>query len=368
MKKLIILILLITIIAGCTATTNQMPDIQGQNESEIHDEVMQETGSAGFQTTTPVSEFTIEDINYLKVNCSGSGQEIAECIKTWQYNNMVYAGQELGKADASDPIRWNYMLPGIFPTNEVIREHRIDNKIYGICFDYATIYCSIAEYYNLTCRVANSLSKPSDHDSSITITTGMGPEEYYRLKTKLNSNGYSYSYALMSSIAEETPEHYWAEILLEQEWVVKDASGPLGNPDYNTQLRYKDVNDWQVTDWQARDPNNKINSFSEETDDLGQTGKVFNIGDYMREVQTGSSGIAPYYESCSDVCSFFDNSIPMCELTCGFDESYFDCYESCSGKKFYKVCGFICDNEANFANCYKTCSGEEIDLSCENSC
>jgi hypothetical protein len=121
----------------------------------------------------PCFEFSDEDINYLGINCSGTDLQRADCIKSWQEENIIY---DAFSQDSSYSIRWNHNFPGIYPSSEIIREKiNDDGKIYGVCFDYAVIYCSIAEYYGIECRVMNSITKPSDRDSTlIEYASGLG--------------------------------------------------------------------------------------------------------------------------------------------------------------------------------------------------
>lgn len=341
MKKLFILLLFV-LLAGCTTQNNNYANSQSV---ELYN--------------SPISNFTSEQISFLGINCEGDSAQIAECILNWQKNNFLYANQDLQLQDISDVIRWNYMIPGIYPTRELIVERRINDKIYGVCFDYAITYCSIANYYNLTCRVANSITKPSDNDESITITTGMSVEEYLRLKEKLKLNNLDYSYSLMNNVAMETPEHYWAEVLIDNNWIVMDASGIEGN----TELRYKSVNDWEVTNFQSR-----VDNFYQIMNLNNEIEKVSNIDDYIVESELGSIGIAPYYDNCEQVCEFFQGTINNCENVCEDDFEYYSCYESCSENDYYIVCDFICSNDLDYNSCYESCSGTELDSYCDLNC
>ena len=334
-----------------------------------------------YPVTDPVVNFTESDITYLGVNCAGTDSEIADCIAKWQTINIDYCYPGDPRADCTDPMRFNYMLQGIYPTNEIIRELR-DTKIYGICFTYAGIYCSIANYYGLECRVVNSITKPSERTGNTFGITGMSPTEFDRLKIKLEANNYDYDYEMMRLIARETPEHYWAEVYLDGEWIVKDASVLVTGYE-NPKTSYIALNDYEVTNWTKLDPNPKIELYNkgeliEEvitsennyipdttnytgiTDDLGNN-RATNIDDYMQ-----GRGLAPYYNSCNDTCNFFKNTIPYCLSDCELE--FYTCYEECSGENAYKVCDYICGNEANISNCYKACSGEELNLNCYLGC
>ncbi|MFA5332911.1 MAG: transglutaminase domain-containing protein [Candidatus Nanoarchaeia archaeon] len=313
---------------------------------------------------SPVSNFNDEEIIFLGVNCGGSEQDIAECIKDWQVSNMTY---DASQPDSSYSIRWNYAFPGLYPSSEIIKEKVKDGKIYGTCFDFAIIYCSIANYYNLTCRVVNSITKPSDNNPSLLdMATGLGPEEYDDLIIKLNSKGLNYTYELVRQIMKETPEHYWAEVNLNGEWVVFDATNVLVEGS-DTKTNYIDINDYETSVWENNETLNIINNYYSKADDLGQKDRAWTIDDYFGSKASGQVIPVPYYDSCSSVCAFFLGKNPTCSISCIMDSSFFACYESCSSHKFYKICDYICEDEG-YEQCYNDCSGEELNIDCFNEC
>ena len=344
-----------------------------------------------FEAKSPVSTFSKEDIDYLGIACSGSDTEIAECIEKWQENNMIYAGPSTSYVDFSDPIRWNYFLPGIFPSREIIYE-RVDNgKVYGVCFDYAIVYCSIAEYYGLKCRVMNSKSKPSETANDNQLTTGMSPEEYNRLKVKLDKNNAGYPYEAVNLVAEETPSHYWVEVYLNGEWVIEDATSKVTGG--NTQDTFYATNDFEVTDWMSRDNTALLRDYTQRlaqgedlealapsspgedsaepyqgiTDDLGQSGRAANIDDLMQGL-----GLAPYFNEAEDARDFVraGDAITETDLKEAMEDK--EAYESCSGKKLYLVCYFICDGDelegTAWVERYEALCGEKLDPQCMQQC
>lgn len=223
-----------------------------RDEGAINDELLNtaavqlnQYGANVFIPSSPVSVFTKDDIDYLGINFSGTPEEIADKIYQWQVENIAYQAGGPDFADVSDPMRWNYFLPGIYPTNKMIREMRKDGKIYGICYQYATIYYSIARYYGLECRVTAMKEKPSELDPTIDkrTTTGLSMEEYNRLKLKLQEKGLDYSYESIRQVASETSAHYRAEVKLNGEWVVKDATVPFTGGTYNKLYNFYEV-DW----------------------------------------------------------------------------------------------------------------------------
>lgn len=339
-----------------------------------------------FQAASPVSIFTEEDIEYLGLNCSGSDQEIAACISQWQQENMTYGGDGENTPDVSDAIHWNYFLPGIYTSRDIIYNHVSDGKPYGICFDFAVVYASIAEYYGLEVRVMNTISKPSDSNPNITFTTGMAPEEYERLNVKLTESGLDYPYDAVRLVAEETPTHYWAEIKINGEWTSFDATGiSTGNDNNNV---YYETNDYEVTDWLSRDKSALLEEYTQRiangerlpepeqtqstqpdedyegiTDELGQTNRAANIDDLIAGLAP-----APYFADAADAVEFMNASsyLTATDITEANEDK--ELYESCSGENFYLVCYFICDGDSlsgqAWIDAYERYSGETLDTGC----
>jgi hypothetical protein len=348
---------------------------------------------------SPISEFTQSDVDQLGLACSGSPEEIAECILNWQGTNMTYCGDKAGFEDCADPIRANYFLPGIYPTTELIEDRVKDGKVYGICWDFATIYCSIANFYGLDCRVANSISKPSEREGTyVVVTHGMSDGEYQRLKVKLDLNNLPYGYDPIRLVAAETPGHYWAEVLLGGEWVIMDGSrSSVGG---NTKTEYIDTGDFEVTDWIATDRTTDIVGYATReaqgedlrgegydsayeqfkegreiakaygtaqayegiTDALGQDGRAANISDFMQ-----GWALMPYMNTCSDMCTFLEAG-EECMADCPEEDEIKACYETCSGDPYYLACVFIDDDEEINPDMYELCSGIPFNASCESSC
>jgi hypothetical protein len=375
-------ILLIIILSGCTVNqeinntiTNISQQINDDLNQGINDTINDFVSNIIDKNESeliinPISNFSIKEINYLNITCQGTNLEIANCIKEWQGNNMIYLGlTEISSTypDAADSIHWNYAIPGVFPTIEVIKERSEGNKPYGVCYDYATIYCSIANYYELTCRVSNSLIKPSQRpDSQVEFTTGLQYSEYERMKVELNKQEIDYDFILMNKVLRETPEHYWAEVLIDTEWLVMDGSNTA------VQTRYKDANDWQVTNWTKNYIESNIEEYINTIDDLGERVRIFDNGDYMFSEENNLELTVPYFETCEDSCPFFKGSLTVdCVPDCNSYKSAFECYESCSGNNYYIICDYICgqiEDVAEANSCYKTCSGKDINMACDEQC
>ena len=167
-------------------------------------------------------------------------------------------------------MHWNYFLPGIWPSKDIIYNHVTDGKVYGICHDFAVVYSSIANYYGLETRVMNTISKPGDSE----FQSGMSIEEYNRNKFQLDENGLNYSYDAVASVAEGTPTHYWAEVYLDGEWVPMDGSSDSTGG--NTENEFIATGDFEVTDWLSRDKTAILDNYAAavQVDDLGQTGRA----------------------------------------------------------------------------------------------
>ena len=334
-----------------------------------------------FQASSPVATFSAEDIAFLGTEFSGSPLEIADAIKKWQEDTWFYASGAPGYENASDPIRWNYFLPGIFSSGDIIREQVKDGHIYGVCFSYAVTYCSIAEYYGLEARVVNSLSKPSDSDPNITTVTGMSPEEYERLKLKLDKWGLKYDYAVIQLVAEETPTHYWAEVKIDGRWIIKDATQKATGG--NTQENFVAKNDYEITDWLGRDRFAEMDEYQQmldkgeplpvvlvkypspdrpkdykgTVDDLGQKGRAAIIDDLLK-----GWALAPYFNEVSDAYAFI-KATNITQSAMEDQQKLKSLYESLSGRKMYTVTLLVCQGKTgrDLEEWYYNLCGEELD-------
>ncbi len=364
-KYLALLLVFTFVFCGCSnqsTVTDGTSSTSSKDTQQNSETPTGETTKTSFKAESPVSTFTKEDIEYLDIACSGSDEEIAECIKQWQEDNMIYASPDKGCDDAADPIHWNYFLPGIFHSKEIIYEHTDNGKVYGICFDFAIIYCSIGRYYGLECRVMNTKSKPGEQTGS-EPQSGMLREEYDRFKLKLEKNGLDYSYGAVNSVAEGTPTHYWAEVYLNGEWVITDSTQRATGG--STSNEFIATNDFEVTDWLSRDKTELLKNYAYEgiTDDLGQSWRAANIYDLMQGL-----AFAPYFNNAETARDFLGVGDKLTETDLSEARQDKENYEQCSGKKFYLVCYFICDGDnlegTDWVKRYEELSGEQMDLAC----
>ena len=327
---------------------------------------------AGYTATDPVSAFTAGDIAFLGLDgLAGTPRQIADAIRTWQENTWAYVSGTPGYEDVSDPIRWNYFLPGIFPSRDIVREQVRNGQIYGICYSYAVAYCSVANYYGLETRILASISKPSDSDPSITITTGMSPDEYDRLAVKLAQQGAHYDYEAVRLVAQETPTHYWAEVKLDGQWVIEDATQRATGND--TRATFFDTGDYEVYDWTAFDRSGQLDEYQamidkgERLPDSG--GGSFPGGGMptatatgIDEVMTGQ-GLAPWFADAADAYDFI-GATNVSAADIAEDQYVIDEYERQTGDRFYLVAALIAEDgpASEFADRYEALCGVKLNL------
>lgn len=211
--------------------------------------------------SSPVANFTDEDIAFLDISCSGSDEEIADCIENWQSDNFTFCVGSDGEdliPECSYFLEYNEILPGIMTSKDVIYNNRVDDKIAGICMDYAAVYCSIAEYYGLECRVMRSTTHYCDEmycDEE--DEAGWMIFDYMAFQPLLSQNGLDFSLDAINSVAEDNWAHYWAEVLIDGEWEFRDASAR------DTADRYA-RNEAVVVDWAEMDKSDEMSAFMSE--------------------------------------------------------------------------------------------------------
>ncbi|MDM8534177.1 hypothetical protein QUF55_05655 [Clostridiaceae bacterium HSG29] len=318
---------------------------------------------------SPLSKFTKDDLILLGAdNFSGSDEEIASQILKWQSDNMIYASDSQNYTDVSYAMRWDYTFPGIYTTKDMINNMKDGNKIYGICFNYATIFADIANYYGLEVRVTNTTVKPSEISNNPfykATATGLGPDEYSYFKKWLVKKGLNpddYPYEAVRLIMSETALHYRAEIKINDEWVKYDT--------YRSENASADQYSFIETNWQEgnkkdeladyvirlnngenlnsggdayqtysefleariiRIEMDELESYKGITDDLGQTKRAATQDDLHQ-----GYGLIPYFNNKSDILSFMSNLDWLAEEI----DEYFevkDLIESQSDAKYYII-------------------------------
>jgi hypothetical protein len=172
---------------------------------------------------------------------TGSAEAIAGAILAWQDSHMKFVDPTV-KTDVSHPMRWNYIMPGIYPVSEMIAERKMSDggtdKIYGVCWDCAAIFSAIAGYYGLETRVTAWKKYMSGVPGG---EKGLSSTEYAALKIKLQKNGLDFSLDQINAAARETWIHYRAEVKIDGAWKAFDGTKPTG--DYTVEANY------QVAPW-----------------------------------------------------------------------------------------------------------------------
>ncbi|MFH1386414.1 MAG: hypothetical protein ABIH50_01950 [bacterium] len=186
---------------------------------------------------------TLTDAELATIGATGlTGTDEAETaanILTWQKAKMTLTTPN-DHADASYSMRWNYIMPGIFPVNQMITERTSveagGTKLYGVCWDFAAIYISVARKYGLTTRMTAWKKYMSNVAGG---QNGMGQDEYNALNVKLQSKGLNFSYDQINNAAKETWIHYRAEVKVGANWIAFDGTNPTG--EYANDANYSEV-------------------------------------------------------------------------------------------------------------------------------
>ena len=213
-----------------------------------------------WQASSPIAQFTDEDIDYLGIQCTGDDAEIADCIKEWQEDNILFCVSPSGEditPTCSALIETNEILPGILTSKDVIYNQLYEGKINGLCMDYAATYCSIAEYYGIQCRIVRSNHRYCEEVNcdEEEATPGYDQLSYtFFIKPLLDKHELPFTLESINSVAEDTWAHYWAEVLIDDEWEFMDASAR------DTANRYTQ-NDVVIVDWDEMDKSDEIISF-----------------------------------------------------------------------------------------------------------
>jgi len=300
-------------------TTEPVPT----QETETEEEIVEDEDAGGvteqFEIFNPYQAFSEEEMTDLgAADFSGTDQEIAQLIINWQKANMHYIGDPNQQADISHPMRWNFFLPGIYPVSDMVQDRRMaDGKIYGLCWDYASIFVAMADYYDLECRVTAYKTLMSDLNPIFQAGAGMDPEEYKVLQPKLAALGLDLDYEHIRRSSRETWAHYRAEVKIGKEWVAFD--GAPGVSEEYASYTYDLVN-WD----EGYDPELLYGEvvFSEEglnipvlakllvsapvegyegiIDDAGNSNRAATMEDLV-----AGKGLVPYFENIEDIKDFF---------------------------------------------------------------
>ena len=121
--------------------------------------------------------------------------------------------------------------------------------------DYAAIFCSLAEYYGLECRIMRSGNRYCEEvDCDEDELPGWEEADFQAFKPLLDKNNLPITLEALNSVAEDTWAHYWVEVFLDGKWIYADASAQ------DTYKRYN-KNDVVIVDWQVMDKSDEIFSY-----------------------------------------------------------------------------------------------------------
>ena len=288
-------------------------------------------------------------------------------IINWQNLNMHYIGDPNQQADISNPMRWNYFMPGIFPVSDMVQDRVMeDGKIYGLCWDYASIFNAMASYYDLDVRVTAYKVLMSDLNPQFRKGAGMSIEEFETILPRLNEQGLNIDYDHISQSSRETWTHYRAEVKVGEEWLAFD-----GAPGVSAEYAAKT---YSVVSWDEGYDANLLygeNTFHSQaldfsvisellssapakgydgiTDDAGNPNRAATMLDLI-----AGKGLVPYFESIEDIMAFLS-----IQEGGGFtDEDIDDLmdikaeYEDETGKLFFAIadCMIYAEDEVEVAD------------------
>ncbi|BEP27775.1 transglutaminase-like domain-containing protein [Helicovermis profundi] len=354
------------------------------------------------ETYSPISKFTDADIKLLGIDIdkSQTPKKIADAIYEWEHNNMIFADSKKTYVDAADAMRFNYYFGDIYTTRDMIKNMKDGTKWYGICYNYATLFKSIGEYYGLEVKIENTILKPSEtldfgNKNNTLIPPGMSTEEYSRLKVLLEKKNLDYPYEAVRLIATETPAHYRSLVKIDGQWKIYDDVSDITNS-ASVLAKYE----FEDTSWTKGMQTDKLNGYItrlnngeslkgegysstfEEfqtarnliletgegegyvgiTDDLGQKGRAANIDDFMQ-----GKGLIPYFNTYAEVQKFLslgsetnENTEEMMAMKKAYEEN--------TGKKFYMVADEMIygddDNmpDEKYAVMYESYVGERLNF------
>jgi len=406
MKKLLVFILILLLLMGSVAcskntdTIAETPDVSTDISQPEDTDAASDTDNSDtdtidivdrpydivfdetFQIFDPYAEALSDDllISIGANGFTGSDAEIAQQIYDWQKTNMHYENDDNVISGVSFPGRWNMYLPGIFPASELLQERVLDNgNIYGLCWDYAIIYCSIANSYDLDVR-ASYFTKYTFSEANSWVdpetTRGLSVSEYNELNKKLTANGASFTYDQIDRVAREGFVHARAEVNINGEWVpydaVPDVTGDyLLSENYEALPWYYAYNNVLLYAPPSME-NNILNidnlanllsyvpqiKYDGITDDAGNEHRASSFQNLARGL-----GLVPYFTDDKKAADFLNVSIDDLEDS---PEIAVD-YEKATGKKFYIIADFLVYSEEemeaeSYVDLYNALTGSDMTI------
>lgn len=200
--------------------------------------------------SSPYDNLNPEDIEYLSdqyglpkstldaitITDDASKESLGNTIRSWQHERMKLTDPNT-QVDVSYPMRWNYIMPGIYPVSDMIQERSMTDasviKLYGVCWDFAAVFTALAIHYGLVegtdVRITAWKKYMSDEmpfNQGPGADYGMSPDEYAALSERLKANDLYFPECQIQDAAVETYIHYRPEIYLSGAWVSFDATSP----------------------------------------------------------------------------------------------------------------------------------------------
>lgn len=184
-------------------------------------------------STNPIDSLSDEMINKLGANCKDKKTELekANCILDWQEKNIFWCYThpetttmpdcfEKGYPDCVVDMQFQQMKPGSFPVSKIMDIKTRNGKIFGACYTYGTIYCAVARWNGLKCRVmAVKIITPMEYPASkgdfAAGYCGSAPKDFLD-KLELDCDEWK---KLDWTI---NYDHYWAEVLINGEWKIME--------------------------------------------------------------------------------------------------------------------------------------------------
>lgn len=382
-----------------------------------------------WETRDPVAAFTDSDVSRLGIDCSGTAGEISRCILRFMDHNFIHCSvlpDTAAHPECSDALRTQDILPGLYSSLDSLRLRTPQGKIYGLCFDYAAVVCSLSRYFGVECRIAESIASiaqdPNSSTSSASVTGALSQSQFDRIKEQLDGFHLPYPYDAMHLVfpfVPTGPGHYWAEMLVDGEWVVVDNVNPSAP---KTEDVYKATNQWQVTDWNAKNRSAEIAAYTQRildgedlrgiaddsnptvalqnartfayecgsspvpmecrpaqtyegiVDDLGQRNRSSTMNDFMQGL-----GLMPYFYQCADMVDFLEIPMPFSlnvRTGCEMSQPAMQCYQQCAGQPFYYAVFTMCKGEYEgeqkcmkiFPQLYELATGTPLNVTCQQQC
>ena len=248
MKKiLLVLTLSVLFLVGCVSSGENGTGENGEQGNGA-------SGGNGVQPSSPVDELSAALVEQINADFTDfeTDEEIADSILSWEENNLFWCNKDPeastledmfieGYLDCSVDMQFNQMLAGSFPVSKVLQIKVRNGKTFGQCYTYATVYCAIARWNGLECRVMVAKKEGQHYGGDWgTNYCGVAPKTYVE-QLGLNCNEWKTKTWHMNT------KHYWAEVLIDGEWKVMEK--PLWSYGGNTGEHIKQQEDYENTDW-----------------------------------------------------------------------------------------------------------------------